>query len=144
MVIAAVGIALAAILLPVPGGDDEVHPLPTLPPAFVHTDPGSLTSAALVKVIDGDTIDVKLERTIERVRYYGVDTPERGERCYEEAIARNRDLLSSEALLLPDARERDRHDRLLRYVFTPDARSVDAQLIAEGLALAWRGDGVFR
>lgn len=144
MLIAAVGIALAAILLPVREEDHDLHPLPTLAPAFIHPDPASLTGATLIEVIDGDTIDVKLDHTVESVRYHGVDTPERGERCHEEATARNRDLLGSEALLLPGARQRDRHGRLLRYVFTLDGRSVDGQLIAEGLALAWPGHGVFR
>jgi endonuclease YncB( thermonuclease family) len=144
VVVAAFGVALLAVLLPVRGGDDEPHPLPTLPPAFVNPDPASLASAALAEVIDGDTIDVRLEHTVERVRYYGVDTPERGEDCYEEATARNRDLLGSEVLLLPDARERDRYGRLLRYVFTLKGQSVGGQLVAEGLALAWRDDGAFR
>jgi endonuclease YncB( thermonuclease family) len=144
VVVAACGIAVVAVLLPVREGDDEPHPLPTLPPAFVHPDPASLISAALAEVVDGDTIDVRLDHTIERVRYYGVDTPERGERCYEEATVRNRDLVGSEVLLLPDARDRDPHGRLLRYVFTPEGQSVGAQLVSEGLAVAWRDDGVFR
>jgi len=47
-------------------------------------------------------------------------------------------------LLLPDARERDRFDRLLRYVFDTDGASIDAQMIAEGLAHAWTEDGAYR
>ncbi len=41
-------------------------------------------------------------------------------------------------LLLPDKRDKDRYERTLRYVFTPDGVSVDAQMVAAGFAEAWR------
>ncbi len=44
-------------------------------------------------------------------------------------------------LLVPDARATDPFGRELRYVFTSDGRSVDAALVSEGLAHAWREDG---
>lgn len=136
-------IAVLAALIPLRGGDDEPAPVPTLPPSFLHQDPAALTPAAVTDVIDGDTIDVRIDGTEERVRYFGVDAPEDYEDCYEEARARNRDLVGSEVLLLPDARERDPNGRLLRYVFTPEGQSIDAQLIAEGLARAWRDEGAY-
>jgi endonuclease YncB( thermonuclease family) len=40
-----------------------------------------------------------------------------------------------------DARNEDEYGRLLRYVFTNDGVSVDAALVSEGLAEAWRDDG---
>jgi endonuclease YncB( thermonuclease family) len=72
------------------------------------------------------------------VRYFGVDTPERDEPCYREAVDRNQLLLGSHVYLLPDSRERDDGGRLLRYVFLPDGRSLDATLVAEGFGMAWR------
>lgn len=110
----------------------------------IAPDATRLQSAEVARVIDGDTIEVRLGGTVERVRYYGVDTPERGDRCYEEARDRNAALAGERVLLLPDARERDPFDRLLRYAFDEEGRSIDAQLIAEGLALAWREDGAYR
>jgi len=136
-------IAVLAALIALRGGDDEPAPVPTLPPAFLHPDPAALTAAAVTDVIDGDTIKVRIDGTEETVRYFGVDTPEDYQDCYEEARARNRDLVGSEVLLLPDARESDPNGRLLRYVFTPEGQSIDAQLIAEGLARAWRKDGAY-
>ncbi len=103
-----------------------------------------LVEAEVLDVIDGDTIDVWVGGREERVRYYGVNTPERGDRCYDEAAARNEELAGERVLLLPDARDRDRYDRLLRYVFTESGESIDARLIAEGFALAWREDGAYR
>lgn len=115
-----------------------------LRPAFVHSDPSSLARATVVDVVDGDTIDMIIGGVEERVRLYGVDTPERGDQCFFEAAARTEVLTRGGVLLEPGPRARDRYGRLLAYVYTPDAVSVDAQLIAEGLGTAWREDGQHR
>ena len=117
-------------------------PAPTVtPPPFLHPDPQSLEQATVVKVIDGDTIDVLIGGKRQRVRYYGIDAPEEGEKCYQEATQRNRDLVDTTVRLEADARNEDKHGRLLRYVFTNEGVSVDAVLLTEGLAKAWREDG---
>ena len=102
------------------------------------------TRAAVSRVIDGDTVDVLAAQEQLRVRFFGIDTPERGEACFPEASARTTELVGREVLLVPDARPRDRSGRELRYVFGIDGRSIDATLIAEGLARAWRDDGALR
>jgi endonuclease YncB( thermonuclease family) len=106
----------------------------------------SLQVATVEDVIDGDTADVLIDGRMYRVRYYGVDTPERGQRCFREATDRNQQLveLGEEIYLLKDAREFDDFNRLLRYVFLGDGTSVDATLVAEGYGEAWRRDGRYR
>jgi len=130
---------------PTPGPLDSPTPLlqtPTpTPPPFIHPNPQSLEQATVENVIDGDTIDVLIGGERQRVRYYGIDAPEEGEECYEEATERNRQLLGTTVRLEPDARNEDKYARLLRYVFTNDGTSVDAALVSEGLAKAWREDG---
>jgi micrococcal nuclease len=117
-------------------------PTPTsTPPPLIHYDPQSLQQARVVTVIDGDTIDVLIDGEPQRVRYYGIDAPEEGEKCYEEATERNRELVGTTVRLEPDARDKDEYGRLLRYVFTNEGVSVDATLVSEGLARAWRQDG---
>ncbi len=105
---------------------------------------GDGTRVTVDHVIDGDTIDVRAAQTPLRVRFYGVDTPERGEACYAEATARTTALVAESVILVPDARLQDPGGRELRYVFTPEGRSLDATLVAEGLAKAWRSDGTLR
>ncbi|HLF77777.1 MAG TPA: thermonuclease family protein, partial [Dehalococcoidia bacterium] len=78
------------------------------------------------------------------IRYYGVDTPERGDKCYREAQDRNMALVGKEVLLLEDARDEDRFGRTLRYVFLPDGTSLDATLVAEGFGHAWTRDGRYK
>ncbi len=119
-------------------------PTVTLVSPGLHPDPARLQPARVVHIVDGDTIDVEVDGKEERVRYYGIDTPERGDACFSEATARNAELVGDSVLLLPNARDRDRYGRLLRYVFDAQGNSVDARLIAEGLARAWREDGAYR
>jgi endonuclease YncB( thermonuclease family) len=104
----------------------------------------SLQEVEVEEVIDGDTIDVLIDGLVTRVRYFGIDTPERGRACYREATDRNESLVGDMVLLLPDARTEDDFGRLLRYVFLPDGTSVDATLVAEGFAEAWTRDGRYR
>jgi endonuclease YncB( thermonuclease family) len=113
-------------------------------PAGVTVD--SLQVATVQDVIDGDTADIVVDGRLYRVRYYGVDTPERGQRCFREATDRNQQLvpIDGKIYLLKDAREFDESGRLLAYVFLKDGTSVDATLVAEGYGEAWRRDGRYK
>lgn len=84
-------------------------------------------------VVDGDTVDLDNGET---VRLVGIDTPERGECGYDEARSALVGLVEGRRITLGASDEdRDRYDRLLRYV---DVGKVDAglRLIEEGLAIA--------
>jgi micrococcal nuclease len=131
---------------PGPGGTASPSPTPltTPTPPFALSNLKPLQQVAVIDVIDGDTIDVRIDGEVRRVRYYGIDTPERGERCYDEATERNQELVGLSVRLKADARDQDEGGRLLRYVFTDDGVSVEAILLAEGLAEAWREDGTYR
>ncbi len=99
--------------------------------------------AGLVRVVDGDTIDVRIGALEESVRFLGVDTPERGhdgkpaEPLYREATAFvERALTGGPVRLLADplGDDRDRYDRILRYVLLPDGSTLNEALVREGLA----------
>jgi endonuclease YncB( thermonuclease family) len=90
----------------------------------------------VVQVIDGDTIDVELEGETYRVRYVGVNTPERDETCYAEATAANRRLVEGKTVtLVLDTSETDRYDRLLRYIYVGNT-FVNRELLVQGYAEA--------
>lgn len=103
-----------------------------------------MKTARVLKIVDGDTLDVLLDGREERVRVFGIDTPERGQPCFREASDRLAALAGTQVRLRPDARDRDRYGRLLRYLYTADGRSIDAAMIAEGFAHAWTDDGALR
>jgi endonuclease YncB( thermonuclease family) len=118
---------------------------PTATPLpFVRPDPASLQQATVVNVIDGDTIDVMLDGEQHRIRYYGINAPVKGRKCFEEAKARNSELLGATVRLQPDVRDQDENGSLLRYIFNEDGLSIEAVLISEGLATAGSEDGVYR
>lgn len=90
----------------------------------------------VIKVIDGDTIDVKLSSGPIRVRLYGIDTPERGQPWEDEATAHVRQrVLGKEVEIEPF--EQDRYDRLVGIVFL-DGVNINAELVARGDAWAYR------
>jgi micrococcal nuclease len=98
--------------------------------------------AVVVRVIDGDTIDVTLGSYRERVRLIGVDTPETvstqtPEQCFgAEASSALASLLpvGTEVRLERDHESRDRYGRLLAYVHRRhDDVFVNAWLLESGL-----------
>jgi len=111
--------------------------------------PAGLTSATVVRVVDGDTIDVLIEGQQSRLRYIGIDTPEtvdprRPVGCFgKEASQRNHELVEGKTVgLEKDVSESDQFGRLLRYVWlepspgSGQAIMVNAALVQEGYALA--------
>ena len=100
----------------------------------------------VARIIDGDTFVAGGSGVSggDRVRLYGMDTPEVGERCYREATDRLRELAGDRVRVEPGPRPTDRFGRLLYYVYTGSGASIDAQLVQEGLAIAWRQDGQHR
>lgn len=97
-------------------------------------------TADVISVIDGDTIDVRFPSGAEeRIRYIGIDTPETGEACFSEATQRNRELVENrEVRLVRDTSDRDIYGRLVRYVCLHSGQFIEAQLVAEGYAYAYR------
>lgn len=90
--------------------------------------------AAVLSVIDGDTIDVRLDGRRVRVRYIGVNTPERDEPCYADATNANAALVEGRTVtLVKDVSETDRFDRLLRYIYV-DGVFVNEVLVRDGWA----------
>ena len=73
----------------------------------------AVTAPAVSRVIDGDTLDLS-DGT--HLRVYGIDTPERGKRCYSEASNRLRQLAGSTVRLEDGPRLQDDFARRLAYL----------------------------
>lgn len=100
----------------------------------------STVAAKVLRVVDGDTIEVEIDGSSEDVRYIGVDTPETVKpgtpvQCYgPEASERNEELVGGRMVRLEFDRElRDVYGRMLAYVFVGE-RLVNAELIEAGYA----------
>ncbi|MDZ4339467.1 MAG: thermonuclease family protein [candidate division NC10 bacterium] len=101
-----------------------------------------LLTVKVVRVIDGDTIKICcIEWRLESVRYIGINTPEthhatKGVEAYgKEAAEANARLVSGKSIRLEfDVGRRDRHGRLLAYVYLEDGTFANAWLVEHGYA----------
>jgi len=102
------------------------------------TEPGTAT---VRKVVDGDTIELRIGGRNETVRLLGIDTPEtvhpdKPVECFgPEASARTKELLprGTTVRIERDIEARDHFGRLLLYVFIDD-HMINEMLLNEGLA----------
>tara|TARA_Y100000296_G_scaffold86323_1_gene125693 strand:- start:4211 stop:4600 length:390 start_codon:yes stop_codon:yes gene_type:complete len=110
--------------------------------------------STLVKIVDGDTIDVDLDLGFsvvlkkQRVRLYGINTPESRTRDLEEkryglaAKARLRELLeNADSIVVKtaiDKKARGKYGRILGTIFADDT-NVNQLLVDEGFAIGYYG-----
>jgi micrococcal nuclease len=94
-----------------------------------------ISKAIVGRVIDGDTIVLGTE---EKVRLIGIDTPERGEECFEEGKIRMQQLTEGKEIsMIKDISETDKYGRLLRYIYVGND-FINLIMIQEGYAHAYK------
>lgn len=124
----------------------ETPPLTSTPSDEEQTtpdlSPSDVVEAEVVRVIDGDTIEVDINGAIYTVRYIGIDTPETVhpskpvEYFGKEASDKNKELVERKTVRLEiDVSETDKYGRLLRYVWVDDI-FVNDYLVRQGYAYA--------
>jgi len=92
------------------------------------------TVARVIRIIDGDTIVVQGGY---HVRYIGIDTPEKGKPFYQEAKDFNRELVEGKTVWLEkDVTDKDKYNRLLRYVYVDDV-FINAEMVRAGYAYVY-------
>ena len=100
--------------------------------------------AELIRIIDGDTIDVMLDLGFfvwvkKRIRLYGIDTPETRTRDLEEkqrgkeSTARLTELISQPAEFTISSHGIDKYGRCLGTIFVGE-KNVNELLVSEGFA----------
>jgi micrococcal nuclease len=117
-------VALGLVLLLAAACDRSSDPTP----------PEDSVPVTVAQVIDGDTVELADGR---RVRYLGINTPERDQPLYEEATAANRRLVEGQATRLAlDVQTLDRYGRTLAYLWVDD-QFVNVELVRQGYATAY-------
>jgi micrococcal nuclease len=115
-------------------------PLPSHAAAITATDLPPGEDAVVTRVIDGDTIEVRVNDTRFTVRYIGIDAPEtrgtQAQTCLSrQATTANRALVQGKTVRLErDVSEFDAFGRLLRYAYLPDGAMVNESLVKNGFA----------
>jgi len=94
-------------------------------------------------VVDGDTFDINIDGTTERIRLIGIDTPETKDprkpvQCFGvEASTKAKELLLNKKVKLiadPTQDTRDKYGRLLGYAFREDGLFFNKWMIENGYA----------
>jgi micrococcal nuclease len=108
--------------------------------ASVAAQPSFRMQGPVTRVVDGDTIDVRVGSRVERVRLIGIDSPERGD-CYsgQATAALGRLVSGRRVTLLGDATQtrRDRYGRLLAYVALPTGVDAGRAMLQQGFATVY-------
>ncbi|MCK5640322.1 MAG: thermonuclease family protein [Gammaproteobacteria bacterium] len=98
--------------------------------------------AEVVRVVDGDTLKVKLNGLEETIRVLGVDTPERGQKGYREATEYTAQFVGVRVVMVGESGlkglQRDRFCRILAYVHNEQGMDLSAALVASGHAIVYR------
>ncbi|MCD8484629.1 thermonuclease family protein [Candidatus Woesebacteria bacterium] len=102
-----------------------------------------MQTLSAIRVIDGDTLKIASSESTLTIRVIGINTPETKDprkpvECFgQEASQKMTELVQGQTVTLiadPSQTDRDRYDRLLRYVELSDGRDVGEILIREGYA----------
>ena len=106
--------------------------------------PRGALSGVVVRLVDGDTIHVRVDGHVEKVRYIGINTPEihhprRGEEPGgRQALEVNRRLVEGQPVRLElDVQPRDRYGRLLAYVWLRPRPGSEVMVNAELVRLGY-------
>jgi endonuclease YncB( thermonuclease family) len=103
----------------------------------------------VIKVVDGDTIAIRMNGKSETLRLIGIDTPETVDtrvevQCFgKESSDKLKSLLDGKKVRLEmdvGEGERDKYKRLLAYVFREDGLFVNKYMIEEGYAYEYTYD----
>ncbi len=88
----------------------------------------------VIRVIDGDTFELENGKI---VRLLGINAPEKGQKCFEEARERLKELVEGKIVRLEkDIQNKDKYGRFLRYVFV-NKTFVNLLLVKEGYAFTY-------
>ena len=138
VVVVLVGVGAYVVRIAAGGGDDDAEDGGGGGPATTSIPAGSTTEVATVRsVADGDSFTVRLADGREaEVRMIGINAPELGECASIEAGGSLTALLGRGPIeLVRDITDRDRFDRLLRYVVAHGV-DINVEMVRRGLALA--------
>lgn len=118
----------------------------TLDRLMLEDIPTNMERALVSRVVDGDTLKIKVGGTEETVRLIGINTPETVDprktvECFgKEASAKMNELVSGkEVLVVQDQTqgERDKYQRLLAYIYLSDGTLMNQKMVEDGYAFEY-------
>ena len=105
--------------------------------AFIK--PANPVYVRVIKAHDGDTVSVILNGRKEKVRLIGIDAPEIKQKPWGTRARKHLEkmlIASNRTVILEfDVERRDKYGRLLYYIFTPDRKMLNIQMVKDGYAV---------
>ncbi len=145
LLIATVSLLLSGFLFWQGLGTNEISPGQLETKNITKAGPEGRMQAKVIRVVDGDTIEVDIQGALFKLRYTGINTPEtvdprRPVQCFgKQASQENKSLVEGKTVLLEnDVSDTDKYGRLLRYVYLPltsgSTLFVNDYLVRQGYA----------
>ncbi|HBR17572.1 MAG TPA: hypothetical protein DD725_08210 [Deltaproteobacteria bacterium] len=103
-------------------------------PAEIQPTKGKTITASVTRIFDGDTIDVMIGGKPERIRYIGMDCPEKDQEYGSEATKANENLIGRNVELEFDLIKQDRYGRTQAYVWVGNIL-INEELVKKGFAV---------
>lgn len=100
---------------------------------LLFTPPAEAFEGKVIRVLDGDTIEVLREKHPERVRLNGIDCPEKAQAFGMKAKQFTSDLCFGNVVSVEE-RGHDRYGRTIGGIKTADGIDVNHELVAAGMA----------
>lgn len=99
---------------------------------FTGADAATITGK-VIKVLDGDTIDILNNNKPERIRFNGIDAPEKGQPHGQKAKQYVLDLAANKIVTV-NITDTDRYDRSIGDIILPDGRNLNREVVRAGYA----------
>ncbi|MDY0095912.1 MAG: thermonuclease family protein [Candidatus Vecturithrix sp.] len=91
----------------------------------------------VIKVLDGDTIDILYQNQPERIRLNGIDAPEKGQ-AYGNKTKQYVLELAEQKIVTVEVTDADRYGRSIGEVTLPDGKSLNREIVKAGYAWWYR------
>jgi len=98
--------------------------------------PRQAVEGKVVRIVDGDTIDILVNRRTLRIRFYGIDAPERGQPYATQARRQLGDWIAGQQVRAVIV-DRDRYGRAVARV-QHQGKEISEQMVRFGLAWWYR------
>lgn len=102
----------------------------------LNYDPNSYLQTKVLRVLDGDTVEIKINNEIKKIRLFGIDAPEKDQPY--GLMAReflNRIILDKEVNL--SIKDEDKYGRILAIIYLND-KDINKIMVKNGFAWAYR------
>jgi len=101
--------------------------------------PDEHNSVYIERVVDGDSVEANIRGKREQIRFIGIDAPELAQKPWGKCAKKFLEGLVSasgwQARIEYDVEKRDKHDRILAYLWSRDNKLINDEMLRNGYAV---------